>query len=71
MSEQQLDFKKIQKMIGKCTPEQLGSLMKQYSERYLTGVDKPADKEYTDDVLKIFDGSVYEPNRPALFTQTI
>lgn len=69
MSEQQLDFKKIQKMIGRCTPEQLGSLMKQYSERYFkSGVDKTDDKVYTDDVLKIFDGSVYEPNRPTLFT---
>jgi len=56
-------------MIGRCTPEQLGSLMKQYSERYFkSGVDKTDDKVYTDDVLKIFDGSVYEPNRPTLFT---
>lgn len=66
MTEQQLDFKKIQKMIGKCTPAQLGSLMKQYSERHLARVDKKVDKDYTD-VVKFFG----DLDGPDLFTQSI
>lgn len=54
-------------MIGKCTPGQLGSLMKQYSERYFGGVDKKVDKGYTDEIVKFFG----DLDGPDLFTQSI
>jgi hypothetical protein len=62
LSEQQKDFKKIILAMRsqKFTPDQIGSLMKQYYRRHLAEVESKADS-YTqtlDDAVKIFDGKV-------------
>jgi hypothetical protein len=55
VNEQQKDFQKIIKMIGHCIPTQLGSLMRQYSHRYLNG---GVEVNPYKDVNKVFDGGL-------------
>jgi hypothetical protein len=52
MTEQQTDFLKIKQNIGKISPQQLGSLMRQYYEKHLA--DIPVQKTYLDEVVGLF-----------------
>ena len=52
MTEQQKDFLKIKKVIGKVSPEQLGSLMRQYYVKHLSGT--PVAKSYLEEVASLF-----------------
>jgi hypothetical protein len=52
MNEQQQDFLKIKKIIGKVTPEQLGSLMRQYYTKHLSGV--PIANNYLEEAVGLF-----------------
>jgi hypothetical protein len=62
MSEQQIDFKKIITALRsqKYTPEQIGSLMRQYYVKHLATVPK-ADSidQDLDDVTAIFNGGLF------------
>jgi len=61
MSEQQIDFKKIVAAFKseKYTPEQIGSLMRQYYKKHLADIPVTQDDSETlDDVSKIFDGKL-------------
>jgi hypothetical protein len=37
-NERKIDFLKVRKMIGKCTPEQMGKLMREYFNKYQSPV---------------------------------
>jgi hypothetical protein len=52
MTEKQIDFLKVKKMIGKCTPEQLGTLMKQYYAKLLS--DLPVYSNYLEEAADLF-----------------
>lgn len=62
MSEQQIDFKKIITALRsqKYTPEQIGSLMRQYYVKHLANVPRsdPIDQDL-DDVNAIFNGGLF------------
>lgn len=64
MTEQQIDFKKIVAAFksNKFTPDQLGSLFRQYYVKYLKD-DPPIRKESLNDSLneaaKLFDGGLF------------
>jgi hypothetical protein len=62
MSEQQIDFKKIITALRsqKYTPEQIGSLMRQYYVKHLATVPRsdPIDQDL-DDVTAIFNGGLF------------
>lgn len=66
MSEQQIDFKKIVAAFksNKYTPEQMGSLMRQYYVKHLKGSEPVlarADSltQTLDDAVNIFDGGLF------------
>jgi len=63
MSEQQIDFKKITIALKsqKFTPEQIGSLMRQYYVKHLKDDSCKVDSltQTIDDAVKIFDGSLF------------
>jgi len=63
MSEQQIDFKKIITALRsqKYTPEQIGSLMRQYYRKHLATVEPRSDAidHDLDDVSAIFDGGLF------------
>jgi hypothetical protein len=53
LDETQLDFLKIKQMIGRCTPGQLGSLMRQYYKKHLSKLPV-ASKSYIDEAVNLF-----------------
>jgi hypothetical protein len=61
MTKQQEDFLKIKKMIGRCSPQQLGQLLGQYYSRYLKENEPQVVRvENYSEALKIFDGTLFE-----------
>ena len=56
MDEQRLDFMKIKKMIGRCSPKELGSLMKQYHNKWCKGLKVEPLK--VPSLIDVFDGGL-------------